>query len=805
MRFSSGQKLGNYEILEAIGVGGMGEVYRARDIELEREVAIKVLPEAFADDEERVARLEREARLLASLNHPHIAAIHSLEAVEGNRFLVLEVVEGETLQERIARGPLPLDEAIQVSRQIAEALEAAHGKGVIHRDLKPPNIKLAPEGGVKVLDFGLAKASAPAPSSSQSESPTFTRHTETGVILGTAPYMSPEQARGKPVDKRTDVWAFGCVLYEMLTGRNAFRGDDVSATLAQILEREPDWNALPARTPASVRRLLTRCLQKDPKRRLRDGGDAILELDAVETSREAPADTGETWWRRLVWSAVGLLVGVVVATWAGSRAPSGATDSSRLVRFHTEPISSNHVAPPFALSPDGSRLVYLGERDEKQSLYVRPLDRAQAEPLRGTEGASVPFISPDGASVGFFHADRGKLMTTSLERGSPVEVVDFDGLGRGASWGPDGGIVFPPDTARGLWRLETDGNTEELTHLHESKGEVSHRWPDLLPGGKGLLFALDYMTTDSWDDAAIAIASLDTGEHRILIEGGTSPRYVPTGHILFARDGSLLAVPFDLNRLEVTGAPVTVVDGIITNPLTGAAYFDVADDGTLATMRGGSQPNVRQLLWVDRGGEATPLPLEPFPVMRVDVSPDGTSLALDVESALADVWSYEIDRAVMTRLTFKGVNILLGLMEGKCSFLPTPGAVSCERTSMEVASRNKSSRILVGRRPGRPTVIPSPTLRQIRPRRTISGSCPRRTKAIPRYSSGHRSTSGHRDFLPMVAGSLIPRTRPVNRKSTWPRTLGPDAGGRSRPREAGSRFGLPMERSCSIATSPATG
>jgi len=368
------------------GVGGMGEVYRARDRELEREVAIKVLPEAFAYDEERVARLEREARLLASLNHPHIATIHSLEAVDGNRFLVLEVVEGETLQERITRGPLPLHEAIEVSREIAEALDAAHGKGVIHRDLKPPNIKLAPEGGVKVLDFGLAKQSATEPSSSQSESPTFTRHTETGVILGTAPYMSPEQARGKPVDRRTDVWAFGCVLYEMLTGRNAFRGDDVSATLAQILEREPDWDALSARTPANVRRLLTRCLQKEPKKRLRDVGDAILELDTREAHAEALAETSGTSWMRFVWGSVGLLVGVVVATWASSRAPGAATDtSSRLVRFHTEPIPVRTL--PFALSPDGTRLVYATDRDGTPRLYVRALDRAEVTPISGTEGA----------------------------------------------------------------------------------------------------------------------------------------------------------------------------------------------------------------------------------------------------------------------------------------------------------------------------------------------------------------------------------------------------------------------------------
>lgn len=645
----------------------MGEVYRARDSELEREVAIKVLPAAFADDEERVARLEREARLLASLNHPHIAAIYSLEAVEGNRFLVLEVVEGETLQERIARGPLPLDEAIEVSRQIAEALDAAHGKGVIHRDLKPPNIKLAPEGGVKVLDFGLAKPSAPEPSSSQSESPTFTRHTETGVILGTAPYMSPEQARGKPVDKRTDVWAFGCVLYEMLTGRNAFRGDDVSTTLAQILEREPDWNALPARTPASVRRLLTRCLEKDPKKRLRDVGDAILELDAREIPAEAPAETSGTSWMRLVWGSMGLLVGVLVATWAGSRAPGAATDtSSRLVRFHTEPIPVSTL--PFALSPDGTRLVYATDRDGTPRLYVRALDRAEVDPIRGTGGAKMPFISSDGDEIGF-HAG-GRLMTTSLERGSPVELLDRFGQ-RGASWGTDGVIVFPPEISGGLWRMEMDGSFEELTHRDETKDEVSHRWPDVLPEGKGVLFALDYITTNRWDkDAAIAVASLETGEHHVLLEGGTFPRYVPTGHILFARDGRLLAVPFDLDRLEVSGAPVVVLDGIITNPLNGSALYDIADDGTLATMRGGSQSRANQLVWVDRNGVASPLPVEPLPMLRVDVSPDGSSLAFDIETALTELWNYELDRGVMTRLTFEGYEDLLSWSPGGTLFFP---------------------------------------------------------------------------------------------------------------------------------------
>ena len=378
----------------------MGEVYRARDSELEREVAIKVLPAAFADDEERVARLEREARLLASLNHPHIAAIHSLEAVDGNRFLVLEVVEGETLQERIARGPLPLDEAIEVSRQIAEALDAAHGKGVIHRDLKPPNIKLAPEGGVKVLDFGLAKQSTPEPSSSQSESPTFTRYTETGVILGTAPYMSPEQARGKHVDKRTDVWAFGCVLYEMLTGRNAFRGDDVSATLAQILEREPDWSALPARTPASVRRLLTRCLQKDPKRRLRDVGTRSWS----STQSRHPAKLRRT----QVRLGGGASYGARWVFWLGSWSRRGPDRARRVWGpmprcgwrdFIPSPSPRTCQQRLSHCPPMAQRLVYLSEHGGTERLYLRPLDRAEAEPLRGTEGAWMPFISPDGASL----------------------------------------------------------------------------------------------------------------------------------------------------------------------------------------------------------------------------------------------------------------------------------------------------------------------------------------------------------------------------------------------------------------------
>ena len=661
MSLAAGTRLGPYEIGPPIGKGGMGKVYRARDTKLDREVAIKVLPEEFAKDKERLARFEREAKLLASLNHPNIASIYGLEESDGVKALVLELVDGPTLAERIANGPIPVDEAIAIAKQIAEALEAGHQTGIIHRDLKPANIKVKEDGTVKVLDYGLAKAlegDTPGGADAElSQSPTLTRHgTQIGVILGTAAYMSPEQAKGKKVDKRTDIFAFGVVLYEMLTGKKAFAGADVSDVLAAIINLEPDWTALPSAARGDVEKLVRWCLTKDVAHRLRDIGDTRPLL-----SGKAPSDPVEsrrmTPWR---WSVAGFVLGAVIAGWIARTPPENA--STRIVRILTEEVSYSRFAKSLDVSPDGRRLVYLTEQEGNTHVTLRALDQAEPTILLGTQGARAAFFSPDGQQVVF--AQSGNLMTASLQGGTPTKLYDFrrDLLTTGqfgVFLNSDGTIVYAG--AGELWRISTTGSgPTRVTELDVSQGERSHRFPHVLPAGRHVLFTLGYHTSDSWDDADIALAPLDGSQKpRILIEGGTSPIYVSTGHILYARDGNLLAVPFDAQRLDVTGNSRVVVEGIQTSPLNGGARYAVSNDGTLAFVRGRGQSSARQLVWVDRQGRATPLPLDPAPILRIDLSPDGELIGLDIESARDDLWVYEIRREVLTRLTHEGTNVMV--------------------------------------------------------------------------------------------------------------------------------------------------
>ena len=635
MTVAPGERLGPYEIDTQLGAGGMGVVFRARDPRLERDVALKILPEEFARHPERLARFEREARLLASLNHPNIAAIHGLEVAEGRPFLVLELVEGEDLARRIARGPVPAEEALAIARQIAEALEEAHEKGIVHRDLKPANVSLTPDGRVKVLDFGLAKAYAgdpvTGPASDLSQSPTLAATgTQMGVILGTAPYMSPEQARGRPVDRRADIWALGVVLYEMLTARQAFQGDTVSDTLAAILKQEPDWSALPPGLPPGVVRLLGRCLQKDPRSRLRDAGDARLEIaEAMAPGAGAPGGVEPR--RRFSWAAaaLGLAVGATLAITAlvalRRTAPSAAAPVSRLaVRLPAEAPYGVRSYPgsSIAISRDGATIVY---RDAKLGgLHVRRLDESEVRSIPGAEGGcNQPFFSPDGEWVAYF--TDGALMKVPLNGGRPVTLVrDLPNASwlRG-SWADDGSIVFDTWNA-GLRVIPADGGEPRPLTRPESEW---HLGPESLPGSDRVLYFAQTST-----GFRIEAISLDGSGRRTVLENASHPHALASGHLLFVRDGGLMVSPFDLGALGVTGPAVPVpIEAMVDHVNVGAPLPQIAVslNGTLvyAPARSAAQQQ-STLVWVDPQGKVEELATVPFAWPHFQLSRDGSRLAL---------------------------------------------------------------------------------------------------------------------------------------------------------------------------------
>jgi serine/threonine protein kinase len=623
-----GTMIGPYRIECLIGAGGMGEVYRARDTKLGRDVAIKIVPRAFTSDPERLARFDREARVLASLNHPHIAAIHGIEdaPVDGDapvRALILELIEGDTLAERIAhRGSrgLPIKEALDTARQIADALDAAHERGIIHRDLKPANIKITPQGVVKVLDFGLAKAATGGGATFDlTQSPTVTiGGTREGVILGTAAYMSPEQARGRPVDKRADIWAFGCMLYEMLTGRLAFPGETVSDTIAAILGRELDWNALPDGTPTGIRRLLQRCLDKDPRRRQRDIGDARIELEeTLSASPELPTSTSarNSRYRRTSWpftAAIAALSALIATVAVWNLKPAPATAPEPEARFTLPmPAGVELVLGGFgsmmSVSPDGKRLAFVGRRGTTQQLYLRTLQDAATRVLSETEGAAQPFFSPDSRWLAFFAG--GKLKKVPADGGVPMVICDAP-ASRGGFWSENGAIVFSPlARGSGIFRVFADGGTaKQITTLNPGEGETSHRLPELLPGGETVLFAA-YGAT--YQDVSIVAQSLKTGERRVLLEGASQPRYISTGHLLYVqpkRPGTVMAVAFDADRLQITSTPAPVVEGVLTDR-GDQAQFSVSQLGMLVYAPGGFREAENNLVFVDRKGLPRPLGL----------------------------------------------------------------------------------------------------------------------------------------------------------------------------------------------------
>jgi serine/threonine-protein kinase len=662
----------------------MGEVYQAHDTKLGRDVAIKVLPGAFANDPQRLSRFQREAKMLAALNHPNIATIFGLEHSNSTHYLVMELVLGETLADRVSRDTaIPVEEALGIAKQIADALEAAHEKGIIHRDLKPSNVKVTPDGKVKVLDFGLAKAfEGDAASEDLGNSPTLSRAaTMQGVILGTAAYMSPEQARGKAVDKRTDIWAFGCVLYELLTGTQAFHGEDITDILAAVVRAEPDWSKLPETMPFSVRKLLRRCLQKDRTLRMQAAGDIRIEI--VE-ALAAPKDVGtmpiaSTRRNKLPWVlAVALAIAVLALgalLWRSSRPAEHP-----LVRLDVDLGSDVSLDSPLGadtiLSPDGTRLVY----DSRGRLFTRRLDQPAATELAGTDGAFAPLFSPDGQWVAFFAG--GRLKKVSVEGGAVIDLCAAPN-GRGGSWGEDASIIASLGNTGGLSRIPSAGGAPTpVTEL--AQGEATHRWPQILPGGKAILFT-NSAATAAFDGAGIEIMSLADHRRKTLQRGGTYGRYLPSGHLVYVNRGTLFAVPFDPDKLEVHGTPVPVLDAVGYSAVNGSAQFDFSRSGTLVYRNGGGGGSgLVTVQWLDGTGKTQPLLAKPGNYSRPRLSPDGKRLGLEVaDGSGQDLWSYDWQRDTMTRLTFGGALPTLDPIwtpDGRYVVFAVPGGISWTRT-----------------------------------------------------------------------------------------------------------------------------
>ncbi len=696
-----GTTLGPYRVLDKLGEGGMGQVFRARDTKLNRDVALKILPPALAEDPDRRMRFEREAQALAALNHPNIAQVYDAgrldhgadgPATPGVFAIVMELVEGEDLAERIARGPIAVRETLAIAKQLAAALEAAHEKGIVHRDLKPANIKVTPDGVVKVLDFGLAKALDAGPSDLRTLGPpdlrtlgppdlrtlgppdlrtlgpsdprtvgptrTSPAMTAMGMVLGTAAYMSPEQAKGRPVDKRADIWAFGVVLHEMLTGEQLFGAETVAETLGLIFSREPDLGALPADVPSGMRTLVGRCLEKDPKRRLRDIGDARWELEAREVSPASAAQPGSSGLTWLSWAATASAL--AFAVWAlSARVPSepaSGIDGHFTIELPADAALVTSDVPatsagPIAVSPDGRQVVYVAPNGRGTRLVVRALNDLTPRALPGTDGARMPFFSPDGASVGFF-AD-GKLKKTQLSGGTPVTLADTPGPG-GASWGAGGEIVFAPAND-GLFAVPDAGGTpRRLTTLDAAAGDDNHYWPQVIGDGRLVLF-----TVIAWsrETTEIALVNLDTNERSLVQEDAAFARYIPgpdgvAGHLVFVRDEALMAAPFDPDRAEHAGTPIAVTGGVR------AAQFAVSESGVLVYAPStGAAPDY-SLVWVDRKGTVTPITDLPRGYEDLHLSPDGRRVALTIEESGPDspahVWLADTDQGTLSRLTFEG-------------------------------------------------------------------------------------------------------------------------------------------------------
>ena len=675
MPLAAGTQIGAYEVVELLGAGGMGEVYRARDRRLNRDVALKVLLDSIASNHEHVVRLSREAQTLAALNHPHIAQIYGIEEhASAGPCIVMEIVPGRTLAEVIAAGPVPVKETLAIARQIADALDAAHEAGLVHRDLKPANIRIRDDGTVKVLDFGLAKSTgraAPAPAAGDVfNSPTMatgpitaptyispargTHETQAGVIMGTPAYMSPEQAKGRPVDKRTDIWAFGAILFEMLTGRGAFHANDISEMLAAVLTREIDLTELPAATPRRLRALIGRCLVREPRQRLRDIGDARLVIDEILSGapdfEAAPGEirTPPAWQRYLPWAVAG--AAVVAAAVLGFRrdgVPEGAPPA--VIRSAT---GINELSGFVALSPDGTHLAYTSAGGPKGFyIAVRPLDRLEAQPVAGTDDGRFPVFSPDGRSIAYT-LGTGGIRRVSIDGGDVIEVSEGD-FTNGAAWGADNTIVFSGKT--GLMRVSANGGKpEQLTKLGD--GEVAHIRPQFLPGNRVLF------TIRKSGSAVPQFALVEGGGYRALVNGGDNGRFVASGlasnigHLTYGRDETLFAVPFDLDRLATAGPEVPAIERVSSVGPLWTADYAVSDRGLLIYSRAGSDADL-ELSWVDRSGKADAIATTAR-LIAPRISPDGAHLVglIPDETGRTDVFVLDIRRGTTTRLTFAGGN-----------------------------------------------------------------------------------------------------------------------------------------------------
>jgi serine/threonine protein kinase len=674
-----GQVLGPYVLGPLLGAGGMGDVYQARDGRLARDVAVKILPDTLGKHPDRLARFEREARILASLNHPHIAALYGLEESNGQRALVLELVDGITLKQRLDSGAMPVAESIATARQIAHALEAAHHKGVVHRDLKPANVKITPQGIVKVLDFGLAKIASSELAEPGSLSVLATGE---GVILGTVAYMSPEQARGLGVDKRTDIWAFGCVLYEMLTGSRPFRGETAADVLGAITTAQPDWTLLPPDTPPSVRNILRRCLTKDAERRLHDIADARIELDdTVDEHAVAAVDSPA---RRagpgtlLPWMVAALMATVAAAAiwWAMSANRTDSQPPTRVSIALPSSVALDNIGrgSSVAISPDGRHIVYVVAGAGRTQLHIRPLGGAEGVPLAGTGGGSNPFFSPDGLWIGFISArTNGSIKKVPLGGSAIVTVLDGPAQGfavQGAWWEEGGTILFASGNpkARGLWRIsDAGGKPQRITTPRE--GELLHSWPQGLPGGNGVLYTI--WNNTGFDGGRIAVQSSESEEPVIVMERAGYGRVIATGggraHLIYARPEGLFAAPFDLDRLRVIGGAVPVIESVATN-LSGGAHFAVSSGGLLAYIPGKLDEIDKTLLWVARDGTAVEAATIPGVGFQYRLSPDGRRLAWpNAGGPTRDLWVGELAaRRTPMRLTIgEDTNVPIWTPDGR--------------------------------------------------------------------------------------------------------------------------------------------
>ena len=665
MSLAPGDRLGPYEIVAKLGEGGMGEVYRARDTRLNRVVAVKAMHASFAEHPERVARFEREAQLLASMNHPNIAAIHGVEESQGATFLVLEFVDGHSLSELLKAGAMPVPEAMALAKQLGDALAAAHERGIIHRDLKPANVMVTADGKLKVLDFGLGKSlesegsSGSGSSAPQANSPTMTMAaTQAGIIMGTAGYMSPEQAKGRPTDRRSDVWAFGCVFYEMLTGHRAFDGEDITEILAAIVRGEPDWTRLPATVPPAVRVMLLRCLIKDRAERLSDMSvvrflmsDTAKSLSGVSAPDETPAPA--TARRRVAPLVLATTALAVVATFGLTRwlLPSGAATSTGVTHVGiglpegVELGSTNLL--PLALSRDGARVAFVGLRDGKTQIYVRALSEPEPRALDGTEGGDGPFFSPDGQWIGFFAGSKLKKIAAG---GAALQTLADAPGHRGGNWGDDGYIYFAPSNIGSIWRVpEGGGAATEVTRKVAADGEISHRWPHLVPGTGTLLFAV--WTGPGNDEHNVAVQTIGAAEHRVLVKGGDAPRYAAQpGFLLYARLGQLFAVPWRPSQTELGGTvPLTMSErpsDAIGNE--GCGNYAVSDDGTLAYIAGGRIRSATRLVWVDRSGAVEQVVQPERLYENAVISPDGMRAIVQIREGTTTLWVFDFERDTVT-------------------------------------------------------------------------------------------------------------------------------------------------------------